>query len=90
MQAELGSQVVRSATVGIRIQMSAFVVAITLGGCSAGSNSRVAESDPPVWGRADCQRGQGNPELQQQFEDAKATAGGAILTAIIGAIKNKA
>lgn len=64
---------VKSATVGIRVQMSALAAAIILGGCSAGSNSRVAESDSPVWGRADCQRGQGNPELQQQFEDAKAT-----------------
>ena len=71
MQAACGAHVV--STVGIRIQMSALAVAIILGGCSAGSNSRVAERDPAVWGRADCQRGQGNPELQQQFDDAKAT-----------------
>lgn len=62
-----------AAIVSIRVQISALTVAIILGGCSAGSNSRVAENEPPIWGRADCQRGQGSPELQQQFENAKAT-----------------
>ena len=51
-----------------------FVVASTIvvGGCSAGTNSRVA-GDAPIWGRADCQRGEGNPELQAAFDKAKAT-----------------
>lgn len=63
----------KAAVVSIRVGISALAVAIVLWGCSAGSNSRVAENDSPVWGRADCQRGQGNPELQADFEAAKAT-----------------
>ena len=55
------------------VQISALAVAIILGGCSVGLNNRVTENDPPIWGRVDCQRGAGNPELQKQFEDAKAT-----------------
>ena len=54
------------------IQISVFAVAIILGGCSANTNSRVG-GDPQIWGRVDCQRGAGNPELEKQFEDAKAT-----------------
>lgn len=67
----LGRQAVTATVASMRVQISSLAAAIMLGGCSAGSNSPVAD-DPPVWGRSDCQRGQGNPELQQQFEDAKA------------------
>jgi hypothetical protein len=40
---------------------------------SVGLNNRVTENDPPIWGRVDCQRSEGNPEIQKQFEAAKAT-----------------
>ena len=52
------------------IQISAVIVAMLVGGCSANTNSRTGD-DPPIWGRVDCQRGEGNPELQKQFDDAK-------------------
>jgi hypothetical protein len=55
------------------VQILALAVAIILGGCTAGLNNRVTENDPPIWGRVDCQRGEGNPEIQKQYEDAKAT-----------------
>jgi hypothetical protein len=56
------------------VQILALSVAIIiLGGCSVGLNNRVTENDPPIWGRVDCQRGEGNPEIQKQFEAAKAT-----------------
>ena len=54
------------------IQISVITVAMILGGCSGNTNSRVS-ADPPVWGRVDCQRGEGNPELQKEFDNAKAT-----------------
>jgi hypothetical protein len=60
------------------VRISAVIVgAFALSGCSANTNSRVNTNsgmgeDPPIWGRADCQRGEGNPELLRQFEDAKA------------------
>jgi hypothetical protein len=61
-------------TVSVRsVQILALAAAIILGGCSVGLNSRVTENDTPLWGRADCQRGEGNPEIQKQYEDAKAT-----------------
>jgi hypothetical protein len=71
------------------IQISVAAVALILGSCSAGTNSRVAE-ESPVWGRADCQRGEGNPELQADFEDAKATclARGETATAVAGTAGN--
>jgi hypothetical protein len=54
---------------GIRI--STVIVGFILSGCSVNTNSRMGD-DPPIWGRADCQRGEGNPELLRQFDDAKA------------------
>jgi hypothetical protein len=49
------------------------VVTIAIGGCTIGLDSRVGADDPPIWGRTDCQRGEGNPELQGQYNDAKTT-----------------
>jgi hypothetical protein len=60
----------------MRVQILVVSATVTLVGCTVGTNSRVSESEPEVWGRIDCQRGQGNPELQQRFEDAKATCSG--------------
>jgi hypothetical protein len=54
------------------IQNSVITITVILGGCSIGTNSRVA-GDSPIWGRADCQRGEGNAELQTEFNNAKAT-----------------
>jgi hypothetical protein len=54
------------------IQISVVAAALVLGSCTVSTNSRVAE-DSAIWGRADCQRGEGNPELQAEFENAKAT-----------------
>ena len=56
------------------IQISVAAVALILGSCSVGPNSRVA----------------GNPELQADFEDAKATclARGETATAVAGAAGN--
>ena len=54
------------------IPISLIAITVIVGGCSAGTNTRVA-GDLPIWGRADCQRGEGNPELQADFEKAKAT-----------------
>jgi hypothetical protein len=54
------------------IPISAVTIVVIVGGGSVGTNTRVA-GDLPVWGRADCQRGEGNPELQADFEKAKAT-----------------
>jgi hypothetical protein len=53
------------------VRTSAFVFVFVLSGCSVSTNSRLVE-DAPIWGRADCQRGEGNPELLRQFDDAKA------------------
>lgn len=52
-------------------RIAVVAVALILGGCSMSMNSRVAD-DSPIWGRIDCQRGEGNPELQKEFDDAKA------------------
>ena len=46
-------------------------ILVVLEGCTVATNIRGGDQEPNVWGRADCQRGAGNPELQQQFEDAK-------------------
>jgi len=56
--------------IGLRI--SVLAVAMILGSCAVNTNSRVSEDDPLIWGRVDCQRGEGNAELQKEFEDAKA------------------
>jgi hypothetical protein len=53
------------------VRTSAIVLAVILSGCSVNTNSRMG-GDLPIWGRADCQRGEGNPELLRQFDDAKA------------------
>ena len=53
------------------VRTSALIFAVMLSGCSVNTNSRISE-DSPIWGRADCQRGEGNPELLRQFDDAKA------------------
>jgi hypothetical protein len=55
------------------VQISVLAITIGLAGCSVGLNSRTGGNDPPIWGRIDCQRGEGNPELQKQYDDAKAT-----------------
>jgi hypothetical protein len=55
------------------IQISVLAVTVVLEGCTVGLDSRTAGNDPLIWGRIDCQRGEGNPELQKQFNDAKAT-----------------
>jgi hypothetical protein len=70
-------------------RISVLAVAIILGGCSANTNSRVGE-DPPIWGRVDCQRGEGNSELQKEFDDAKATclARGETAAAVAGTAGN--
>jgi hypothetical protein len=54
------------------IQISVVTIVMIVGGCSGGTGTRVA-GDSPIWGRADCQRGEGNPELQAEFDKAKAT-----------------
>jgi hypothetical protein len=51
----------------------ALAAVMILGGCTVGLDSRTAANDPPIWGRIDCRRGEGNPELQKQFDDAKTT-----------------
>jgi hypothetical protein len=52
-------------------RMAVVAVALFFGGCSM-NNGPVAQ-DPQVWGRIDCQRGEGNPALQKEFDDAKTT-----------------
>jgi hypothetical protein len=71
------------------IQVSMVAISTIVGGCSAETNTRVA-GDPPIWGRADCQRGEGNPELQADFDKAKATclARGESATAVAGTAGN--
>lgn len=54
------------------IQFSLVAIAAMVSGCTVGTNARVTE-DPPIWGRTDCQRGAGNPELQTEFDNAKTT-----------------
>lgn len=54
-------------------QFLAFAVVNILGGCTVGLDTRTATNDPLIWGRIDCQRGEGNPDLQKQFDDAKTT-----------------
>jgi hypothetical protein len=53
------------------VRILVLAVAIVLEGCTVGFDSRTG-GDPLIWGRIDCQRGEGNPELQKQFDDAKA------------------
>ena len=53
------------------VRTSAVIFAFIVSGCSVSTTSRVGE-DSPMWGRADCQRGEGNPELLRQFDEAKA------------------
>jgi hypothetical protein len=49
-------------------------VAFVLNGCITHSKApSVAAEDPLIWGRIDCQRGEGNAALQQAFEQAKVT-----------------
>lgn len=55
-----------------RIQISVLAITIVLASCTVELNSRRGGNDPTVWGRIDCQRGEGNPELQKQFNDAEA------------------
>jgi hypothetical protein len=42
--------------------------ALLLCGCAASADP---PPDPPVWGRVDCQRSEGNPALVQEFDLAK-------------------
>jgi hypothetical protein len=62
------------------------LVALGLMGCAARVNEPAIE-DKPIWGRIDCQRGEGNPALQQEFEQAKLTciARGESASAVDGA-----
>jgi hypothetical protein len=46
------------------------VTALILGGCVANLSSSVVD-DSPIWGRIDCQRGEGNPALLAEFDQAK-------------------
>jgi hypothetical protein len=55
------------------VQISVLAVTVVLGGCTVGLDSRTAGNDPPIWGRIDCERGEANPELQKQYNDAKTT-----------------
>jgi hypothetical protein len=68
------------------VQISVVAVAIILGGRPVGLNSGVAETDRVIWGRMDCQRSQGSPDLQKQYDDAKATclARGESIDAVAG------
>jgi hypothetical protein len=43
-------------------------IALMLGSCAV---SAPVTDDPPVWGRIDCQRGEGNPAAQAEFDQAK-------------------
>jgi hypothetical protein len=71
------------------IPISMVTLAVIVGGCSAGTDTRVV-GDPPIWGRADCQRGEGNPALQADFDKAKATclARGESATVVAGTAGN--
>jgi hypothetical protein len=62
-----------------------------LGSCVVSLSSPVAQ-DPPIWGRIDCQRGEGNPAIQAEFEEAKALclARGESAAAVAGAAGNNA
>ena len=57
----------------VQISVLALTITVVLEGCTVALNSGAGGNDPPIWGRIDCQRGEGNPELQKQFDDAKAT-----------------
>ena len=46
-----------------------FAIALLLSSCTV--NPPVA-NDPPIWGRIDCQRGEGNPAIVAEFDQAKA------------------
>jgi hypothetical protein len=71
------------------IQTSAVTISLVLGGCSVNTNSRIGD-DPLIWGRVDCQRGEGNSELQKQFDYAKTTclARGESAAAVAGTAGN--
>jgi hypothetical protein len=45
--------------------------ALMLGSCVANLSTPVVENSS-IWGRVDCQRGEGNPAIQAEFEEAKA------------------
>jgi hypothetical protein len=62
-----------------------------LGSCVANLSSPGAE-DPPIWGRSDCQRGEGNPAVLAEFEAAKARclSRGESAAAVAGAAGNNA
>jgi hypothetical protein len=55
------------------VRILVLAVAVVLEGCTIDLDTRTAGNDPLIWGRIDCQRGEGDPELQKQFNDAKAT-----------------
>jgi hypothetical protein len=65
--------------------------ALMLGSCVASLNPPVAE-DSPIWGRIDCQRGEGNPAIQAEFDEAKALclSRGESAAAVTGAAGNNA
>lgn len=59
------------------------LLALGLAGCVAQASQQT--QDPELWGRVDCQRGAGNPVLEQEFEQAKAICGGRAQAAGISA-----
>jgi hypothetical protein len=50
-------------------RLPVLALALMLGSCAS---SPPVTGDAPVWGRIDCQRGEGNPALQAEFDEAKA------------------
>lgn len=60
-----------------RLLISILVAGLVLGGCDTSRNNRFTNTndragEEAVWGRIDCQRGEGNTELQRQFDEARA------------------
>jgi hypothetical protein len=53
------------------VRISFLAIAFILEGCTIPFHNGTG-NDPLVWRRADCQRGEETPELQKQFDDAKA------------------
>jgi hypothetical protein len=67
------------------------VTALTLGSCVANIGSPVVDNSP-IWGRIDCQRGEGNPALLAEFDQAKSVclSRGESAAAVAGAVGNNA
>jgi hypothetical protein len=67
------------------------VIALTLGSCVANIGSPAVDNSP-IWGRVDCQRGEGNPALLAEFDQAKTVcrSRGESAAAVAGAAGNNA